>query len=426
MKAIVLVLSSAWMLSAGAAREGSPAQAPDFALPDLDGEVHHLGDSRGRVVVLEWTNHACPAVAAVHETRIAGDTIAALDATRVSWLQVDSSWFAPALAEDVRGWKKRLGIEVPTLLDSDAAVARSFGIEATPTYVVIDPEGRIVYRGALHDSAPEPERRNWVIEAVDAVLSGREVARARTRAVGCSIKAGQPRESVDRAEIEDDSAAGELYREAADAASAGDFAAALALLERAFEARHPRPWSVVADGAFADLVNDGEARRRLRALLGERPARGRLSMVRPGEPGEALVLSGTVRSAAGDPIQGAVVSLYHTDAAGWYKPGSIEGDNARLFGRVATDAKGRYRIRTIVPGYYANTRGGLIHVHMGTEAEGFRAHGGHRASVYFDDDPNLTGANRAEIVGDGCAIRARTENAEGVVLCVHDIRLTPE
>ena len=39
--------------SAAARRSGTPSlQAPDFALPDLDGHIHRLADYRGRKVFL--------------------------------------------------------------------------------------------------------------------------------------------------------------------------------------------------------------------------------------------------------------------------------------------------------------------------------------------------------------------------------------
>jgi hypothetical protein len=38
------------------------APAPAFSLPDQDGATRSLADYRGKVVVLEWTNHECPFV----------------------------------------------------------------------------------------------------------------------------------------------------------------------------------------------------------------------------------------------------------------------------------------------------------------------------------------------------------------------------
>ena len=52
----------------------SPATAPDFALPDLQGTVHRLADVRGKIVVLEWLSNRCPTVAYHYEKGIAHET----------------------------------------------------------------------------------------------------------------------------------------------------------------------------------------------------------------------------------------------------------------------------------------------------------------------------------------------------------------
>ena len=401
---------------------GDPA--PDFTLTDLEGRSHRLEDLRGEVVVLEWTSHVCPAVARAEEGWILADTRAAAEADGVRWLQIDSSWFAPALADDVRAWRARLGTDVPYLLDSDGRVARLFGARVTPEIFVVDPAGTLAFVGAPYEGDDEAGRRNLVLAAIEGLLEGEGVSIDEVPAVGCTIKLGEPG-PVDRARVMDGAEAHALYQEAR--SIAGDPEARLAPLARAVEAGLERPWRLVADPAFRDLLADEEARTRVKALLRDRPARGSLTMVAPDEPGEPLVLFGRVTDPAGSPIAGAVVSLYHTDAAGWYSAGRTSAENVRLFGRVATDRDGRYRVRTVLPGHYADSGGGVpLHLHMDTTADGFQPAAGHRASVYFESDPALRGAALEEIRGDGCAIRTLGRNAEGVLLCVHDITLVPE
>jgi len=404
------------------------APVPPLALPDLDGRVHDLAALRGRIVVLEWTSHACPAVARLHEARLPSDARDALDPERVAWLQVDSSWFAPLLADDVRAWRARLGLDVPYLLDADGRAARAFDVRATPQLFVVDAEGRLAYEGALDDGGWEPERRDHVVEAVRALLAGEPVPVARTRPVGCTVKLveGAPPATVSRADVVDAAEAEAAYRRAAAAARDGRHGPALDAFAEALERELPAPWRAVADPAFRGLLADDPSRRALAERLGRHPPSGRLTMVAPAEPGEPFVVCGTVRDPAGRPIPGAEVRLYHTDAAGWYAPGSTRGENPRLFGRVLADARGRYRVRTILPAPYATSPSGAIHVHMGFRAEGHRTRSGHPASLFFDDDPNLVGAEREEIEGDGCAILRRTRNAEGVTLCVYDVELAAE
>lgn len=80
------------------------------------------------------------------------------------------------------------------------------------------------------------------------------------------------------------------------------------------------------------------------------------SVVPPGAPG-AIVISGTVRDGNGDPVADALVETWQADAAGRFAHGDDPRGAAepapvgfRGFGRAATDATGRYQIRTVKPG----------------------------------------------------------------------------
>ena len=61
-----------------------------------------------------------------------------------------------------------------------------------------------------------------------------------------------------------------------------------------------------------------------------------------------LTISGTVRDGAGAPVNDALLETWQADAHGRY--GTRHGDLPYGFGRVATDADGRYALRTDLPG----------------------------------------------------------------------------
>lgn len=90
------------------------------------------------------------------------------------------------------------------------------------------------------------------------------------------------------------------------------------------------------------------------------PERG--SFIEPGTTGARLVLEGAVVSRACRPVERAVVDLWHCDAAGVY-----DNDGFRWRGHVFTDASGRYRFETIVPGEYP---GRTRHFHVKVQAPG--------------------------------------------------------
>lgn len=82
---------------------------------------------------------------------------------------------------------------------------------------------------------------------------------------------------------------------------------------------------------------------------------------RHGQPGDPLLLSGRILSAASGtpPIAGARIEIWQTDGRGdYHPPGSGHYDDypeaaVDLRGTVISGADGAYQVRTLVPGAYA-------------------------------------------------------------------------
>lgn len=138
----------------------------------------------------------------------------------------------------------------------------------------------------------------------------------------------------------------------------------------------------------------------------EAPAEGLTSemvLAGPDEPGERLVVTGTVSASDGEtPVPGVLVYAYHTDLTGRYTKRGDETGNGRRHGRLrgwlVTDELGRYRIDTIRPGGYPGSTE-PAHIHMTV-----RPPGGEERwidSVEFADDPRLTAGHRARREGRG-------------------------
>ncbi|MBI1851491.1 MAG: DJ-1/PfpI family protein [Planctomycetes bacterium] len=136
-----------------------------------------------------------------------------------------------------------------------------------------------------------------------------------------------------------------------------------------------------------------------RRVLAAHPFRGRATLAPAGEPGEPLVVQGTVRDASGKPIAGVVVHVFQTDASGLYtREGTIDEANARLAGWIATDDGGRYEFRSVRPGGYPKPRSSVpanagdqrwvpAHVHVAVTTPGGASR---RFEIVFDDDPRMT------------------------------------
>ncbi|HEU5400246.1 MAG TPA: hypothetical protein VFU86_02750, partial [Terriglobales bacterium] len=90
-----------------------------------------------------------------------------------------------------------------------------------------------------------------------------------------------------------------------------------------------------------------------------------ITLTQPGEPGEAMEITGTVYHPDGKtPASGVTMFVYHTDATGHY---NLEDDPfaPRLRGWLQTGNDGRYRFRSIRPAPYPNhSQPAHIHVHI--------------------------------------------------------------
>jgi peroxiredoxin len=171
--------------------------APDFTLPDLDGNQVHLAQFRGKVVVLEWFNPGCPFVRASHTQGSLKGLAEKHTASGVVWLAINSG--GPGKQgnglDANRAGVSQFGLHHPLLVDESGSVGQLYGAERTPHMFVINPEGVLVYKGAI-DNSPDGEGQspqggklvNYVEGALTAVQSGAKVEPAETKPYGCSVK----------------------------------------------------------------------------------------------------------------------------------------------------------------------------------------------------------------------------------------------
>lgn len=190
------------LLAAGAApavRAGveSGKLAPDFTFTDLAGKTQKLSDFRGKVVVLEWLNPACPYVVRHYRSGNMQSTQTAAAADGAVWLQVNSTAMGdldPAKSAD---WQKKQGVVATAYIrDQSGTLGRLFGAQTTPHCFVVGRDGTLVYQGAIDDQpqasqANTPAAHNYVKAALAAVKAGRPVEVATTPPYGCGVKYGE-------------------------------------------------------------------------------------------------------------------------------------------------------------------------------------------------------------------------------------------
>ncbi|MCS7079483.1 MAG: thioredoxin family protein [Chloracidobacterium sp.] len=173
---------------------GTPA--PPFTAVDSNGKTHSLSDFKGKFVVLEWVNFDCPFVVRHYKSGNMQALQRKYTAKGVIWLSINSSavgkqgYFTPA--EINAKLKERNAAPTAYLIDTDGKIGKAYGAKTTPHMFVIDPQGNLIYQGAIDDSAStdvnEKAKINYVEAALDAAMAGKPVATPRTKPYGCSVK----------------------------------------------------------------------------------------------------------------------------------------------------------------------------------------------------------------------------------------------
>jgi len=186
------------VLVAASVVASTPGQpAPDFTIIDASGKPVKLSDQRGKFVVLEWTNPECPFVQKHYDSGNMQGLQKEFTGRNVVWLSVNStnrshSEFKPG-AEMTKWMSGHKAAQTAVLIDDTSAAGRAYSARTTPHMFVIDPQGKVVYAGAIDDKrsanpADAKTANNFVRAALTESLAGKAVTVAQTRPYGCSVK----------------------------------------------------------------------------------------------------------------------------------------------------------------------------------------------------------------------------------------------
>ena len=151
-------------------------------------------------------------------------------------------------------------------------------------------------------------------------------------------------------------------------------------------------------------------------------ARWQITITSKEEPGEPLIVSGTVYGPDGvTPLKGISVYVYHTDITGHYTPGGRDSSNPRLKGTMRTNDQGKYEFRTIKPGPYPNARI-PAHIHYVVSGDGYKEK---VFEIVFEGDPFIDDRVRRDAAKEDGAfsIRPLERDKDNLLRCVQDIKL---
>ncbi len=169
---------------------GSPA--PDFRLVGVDEKKYSLISFKDKkaLVIIFSCNH-CPYVKA-YEGRIKtvqkdyedkGLVVVAINSN-------DEIGYPEDSFDEMKKRAASESFNFIYLRDEDQSAARSFDATHTPEIFLFDKDRKLVFHGKIDDNWKEPERvqNNYLRNALEELLAGKEISVPETFTIGCTIK----------------------------------------------------------------------------------------------------------------------------------------------------------------------------------------------------------------------------------------------
>jgi hypothetical protein len=157
--------------------------APDFCLPDLNGNMHCLKDYHERIVFINFWSAECP-----QSERVDGELAGYLESwgTQVVFLRIASS--INESLEQLQLAASERGVN-PVLWDAHQKTANLYAAQTTPHCFLVDGDGLLRYQGAFDDVSfrQSTASQHYFRAALEALLDGREPDPAQTQPYGCMI-----------------------------------------------------------------------------------------------------------------------------------------------------------------------------------------------------------------------------------------------
>lgn len=176
--------------------------APDFSLPGIDGKTYTLQSfKKAKVLVVVFMCNHCPTSQAYEQRMVQltsdyaakGVSVVAINPNNPNSLRLDELGYSDvgdSFAEmKIRARDSKFNF--PYLYDGETEnTSNKYGPVATPHIFIFDQDRKLRYNGRI-DDMENPAKTPHSLDArnaIDAILSGKEIAVPVTKTFGCSIK----------------------------------------------------------------------------------------------------------------------------------------------------------------------------------------------------------------------------------------------
>ncbi|MEH1888979.1 MAG: thioredoxin family protein [Nostoc sp.] len=166
--------------------------APDFELPGIDGQVHHLRrylEKFRAVGVISMCNH-CPYVEwYLDRLKNIQAEFAPEGFTLIGMNGSDGNHHIRPSFENMKAFAQHHDLNFPYLWDSTQDVTRSFGATKTPMAFLIDTNGIVRYKGQIDDHPQDASAvgEDYLKTAIASLFLAQEINIPQTEAIGTTL-----------------------------------------------------------------------------------------------------------------------------------------------------------------------------------------------------------------------------------------------
>lgn len=179
--------------------------APDFALPDTDGNIRTLAEFTSPALLVAFICNHCPVVLHMLDGLI--DFAREYESKGLQVVAISSNWPDEFPEDDyphMQAFARERSLPFPYLHDESQDVAIAYNAICTPDFFLYGPDRTLFYTGQFDSSRPKlphppvpgapiqrtdlPVTGEDMRRAADALLSGQQAPEAQIPSAGCSIK----------------------------------------------------------------------------------------------------------------------------------------------------------------------------------------------------------------------------------------------
>ena len=163
-----------------------PTEVKDFTLKDYEGNEHSLSDYKNsKAIVVIFVATECP-VSNAYNSRMEA-LYNDYKGKGITYLGINSNKAENVM--DMKEHAKENGLTFPILKDEKNIIADQFKASVTPEVYILNSDFKVIYQGRIDNSRDEEDVESKDLRnALDEILSGKQVSKSTSKAFGCTIK----------------------------------------------------------------------------------------------------------------------------------------------------------------------------------------------------------------------------------------------